>query len=53
MVNEHMHGFCDTPKLEVAIHFSARMAGGFLYGMPVFRGYQRPLLAIAPVEVAR
>jgi hypothetical protein len=29
------------------------MAGAFLYGMPVFRGYQRHFLAIAPVELAR
>jgi hypothetical protein len=33
MVNEHMHGFYDTPKLEVAIHVSAGMAGAFLYGI--------------------
>jgi hypothetical protein len=52
MVNEHMHGFYDTPKLEVAIHVSARMAGAFLYGTAGWC-YQRPFLAIAPVELAR
>jgi hypothetical protein len=28
-------------------------AARFRMGLPVFRGYQRPFLAIAPVEVAR
>jgi hypothetical protein len=31
----------------------AKMAGAYPDGMPVFRGYQRPFLAIAPVELAR
>jgi hypothetical protein len=32
----------------VAIQVGARMAGAFPDGMPVFRGYQRRFLAIAP-----